>query len=111
MNMSKADRLYVYAVASWIAALDGKVTDKEEAALDALGKALGIPEKPRQSADQVMRQIAKKADRPERFDLIKLRQKLDEFHGQAREMRLTAALERARESSRGEEPPEDDDDA
>src|SRR5215471_25277 len=46
MSMSKADRLYVYSVASWIASLDGKVSDKEQEALAKLGAALGVPETP-----------------------------------------------------------------
>jgi uncharacterized membrane protein YebE (DUF533 family) len=78
MGMSKADRLYVYAVASWIASLDGKVSEKEEEALAKLGAALGVPEAPRQHADEIMRQIALEGDRPMRFDLARLRSTLAE---------------------------------
>lgn len=76
--MSKSDRLYVYAVASWITQLDGKVTDAEMQALKKLAAALGVPEAPRAHADAIMRQIAQKDDRPARFDLLSLRLTLDE---------------------------------
>src|ERR1700751_1034767 len=38
-NMSKADRLFVYAVASWMTRLDGTVDAPEIAALARLGTA------------------------------------------------------------------------
>jgi uncharacterized membrane protein YebE (DUF533 family) len=88
MGMSKADRLYVYAVASWIASLDGEVTEKEEAALGKLGAALGVPEAPRKHADTIMRQIAAEGDRPMRFDLARLRATLAERLDAAHQARL-----------------------
>src|SRR5829696_3329494 len=42
-SMSKADRLFVYAVASWMARLDGTVKDEETSALARLGDALQVP--------------------------------------------------------------------
>jgi uncharacterized membrane protein YebE (DUF533 family) len=42
-SMSKDDRLFVYAVACWIARLDGQVTDAESDALARLGEKLGVP--------------------------------------------------------------------
>ena len=73
--MSKADRLFVYAVAAWMTRLDGKRDEAEVAALAALGAALSIPESPREQADIVAREIAElhEGDRPSRFDLSKLR--------------------------------------
>jgi uncharacterized membrane protein YebE (DUF533 family) len=88
MAMSKADRLYVYAVASWIASLDGDVTAKEEQALAKLGTALGVPEAPRRHADEIMRQIAAEGDRPMRFDLPRLRSTLAERLDAAHKARL-----------------------
>jgi tellurite resistance protein len=88
MAMSKADRLYVYAVASWIASLDGAVTAKEEEALGKLGAALGVPEAPRRHADEIMRQIALEGDRPMRFDLPRLRATLAERLDAAHKARL-----------------------
>lgn len=87
MNMSKSDRLYVYAVASWIAQLDGAMSDKELDALKKLGTALGVPETPRKHADAIMREIAEHDDRPARFDLRTLRRTLDECLEEAAAMR------------------------
>jgi uncharacterized membrane protein YebE (DUF533 family) len=78
LNMSKADRLYVYAVGAWLTRLDGVVTQEEEAALEKLGEALGIPDAPRKHADEVLKEIAAQGDRPDRFDLLGLRTTLEE---------------------------------
>ena len=88
MSMSKADRLYVYAVASWIAELDGNVSDKERDALGQLAETLGVPAAPRRHADTIVREIAEQADRPERFDLLTLRRTLDTRLETARKLRL-----------------------
>ncbi len=74
-NMSKEDRLFVYAVASWMTRLDGLVTDSELAALKKLGDALKIPEKPRVYADTIAQEVAEMSadDRPARYDLVALR--------------------------------------
>src|ERR1700723_1272091 len=40
-GLSKEDRLFVYAVACWIARMDGKVTEAEADALTKLGERLG----------------------------------------------------------------------
>ncbi|MCC6525137.1 MAG: DUF533 domain-containing protein [Polyangiaceae bacterium] len=77
-SMSKADRLFVYAVASWMARIDGVVADKERQALDKLGEALRLPERPRQYADDIAREIGQAADsdKPAFFNLPKLRRTL-----------------------------------
>jgi tellurite resistance protein len=90
LHMSKSDRLYVYAVASWITWLDGKVTPAEEEALTRLAKALGVPESPRRHADEIMREIATAGDRPDRFDLFALRRRLDEELERARAARAAS---------------------
>lgn len=95
-KMSKSDRLYVYAIASWITQLDGNVTDAEQRALKKLARALGVPNAPRVHADAIMRKIAEKADRPERFDLLALRLTLDE--------RLQEAAAARAESARKSDP-------
>ncbi len=105
MGMSKADRLYVYAVASWIASLDGVVTEKEEAALGKLGAALGVPEAPRKHADAIMRQIAAEGDRPMRFDLTLLRSTLAERLESAHQARLEASASAGRDGGPSEGPP------
>lgn len=75
-GMSKEDRLFVYAVASWMTRLDGKVTDTETEALRKLGEALKVPDRPRQHADTIAQEIANlpEGDRPARYDLGALRQ-------------------------------------
>jgi uncharacterized membrane protein YebE (DUF533 family) len=88
MNMSKSDRLYVYAVASWIAAIDGPASEAAQDALSKLGVALGVPEAPRKHADEIMREVAAEDSRPERFDLAVLRATLDDRLEAARMARL-----------------------
>lgn len=74
-NMSKADRLFVYAVASWMTRLDGVVAEPELAALDRLGELLKVPKAPREHADAIAQEIAElpEGDRPDRYDLRGLR--------------------------------------
>lgn len=73
-NLSKEDRLFVYAVACWLTRLDGVVTEAESAALARLGEALKIPEKPRAIVDGIAQEVANRTDdRPDRYDLIGLR--------------------------------------
>jgi uncharacterized membrane protein YebE (DUF533 family) len=88
-GMSKDDRLFVYAVACWIARLDGKVTDAESDALAKLGERLGVPERPRVHAEAVAREVAERpdGDRPARYDLAGLRRILGERLRQAQDAR------------------------
>jgi uncharacterized membrane protein YebE (DUF533 family) len=79
-KMSKEDRLFVYAVACWIARLDGRVTDEEQRALAELGERLGVPERPRAHAEDIAREVAElpEGDRPARYDLAKVRKLIGE---------------------------------
>ena len=79
-GMSKEERLFVYAIARWIAEIDGRVTDEETVALAELGEKLGIPERPRAHAETLAREIAKlpDGDRPSRYDIPKLRSLIGE---------------------------------
>lgn len=88
-GLSKEDRLFVYAVACWIARMDGQVTAEESAALAQLGEKLGVPERPRVHAEQIARQVAEmpEGDRPARYDLAALRRILGERLRQAAEAR------------------------
>jgi uncharacterized membrane protein YebE (DUF533 family) len=74
-GLSKEDRLFVYAMACWIARLDGRVTEQENDALASLGERLGIPERSRVPVEAVTREIAERpeGDRPARYDLAALR--------------------------------------
>ncbi len=73
-NLSKEDRLFVYGVACWLTRLDGVVTEAEQTALQKLGVALNIPDKPRGVVDGIAQDIANQSDdRPSRYDLMGLR--------------------------------------
>jgi uncharacterized tellurite resistance protein B-like protein len=88
-SMSKDDRLFVYAVACWIARLDGQVTAAESDALAKLGEKLGVPERPRVHAEALAREVAAmpEGDRPPRYDLAALRRLLSERLRQAQDAR------------------------
>jgi len=79
-GLNKEDRLFVYAIACWIARLDGQLTPEEATALAGLGERLGIPERPRAHAEAAAREVAEmpEGDRPARYDLVALRRILGE---------------------------------
>lgn len=91
-TMTKEDRLFVYAVASWLVRLDGKTTDQELAALARLGDLLKVPEKPRAHADAIALEIAAlpEGDRPLRYDLARLRAVISERLHEAQRLRAEA---------------------
>lgn len=88
-NMSKADRLFVYAIASWMTRLDGVVAVQEQLALDHLGETLKIPKAPREHADAIAQEIAElpEGDRPDRYDLRRLRDTIQERLEEAQQAR------------------------
>jgi uncharacterized membrane protein YebE (DUF533 family) len=88
-SMSKADRLFVYAVATWIVRIDGHVAAEEKDALAQLGEALKIPAKPREHADAIATEIGTlgESDKPAFFNLPKLRATLRKRLDDARKLR------------------------
>lgn len=88
-KLSKADRLFVYAVGTWIARVDGHLAADERAALDRLGKVLKIPDRPREHADQIAEQIGKlgDGDKAAFFNLPKLRNTLKVRLAEAQKLR------------------------
>ncbi len=74
-GLTKEDRLFVYAVASWMTRLDGVVAEEETAMLKKLGDALKIPESARGHADTIAQEVAflPEGDRPDRYDLPRIR--------------------------------------
>jgi uncharacterized membrane protein YebE (DUF533 family) len=82
-GMTKQDRVFVYAVACWIAKLDGVVTPQESEALRLLGERLGIPDRLRARAEELALEIAllPEGDRPHRYDLAALRAKIGDRLG------------------------------
>ncbi|MFZ5892243.1 MAG: DUF533 domain-containing protein [Myxococcota bacterium] len=90
-NLSKEDRLFVYAVASWMTRLDGEVTPNETAALAKLGDALKLPERPRAIVDGIAQDVANMSDdRPARYDLPALRRIISERLHAAEQQRAPA---------------------
>lgn len=90
-SMGKDDRLFVYAMAVWIARIDGEVTPDEVSALNELGDLLGVPPKPRHHAEAIMQEIAKdEGDRPNRYDLPRLRATITERLIEAQRLRSEA---------------------
>jgi uncharacterized membrane protein YebE (DUF533 family) len=79
-GLSKEDRLFVYAVACWIARMDGEIKAEESDVLAKLGERLGVPERPRMHAEAIAREVAEmpEGDRPARYDLVALRRILSE---------------------------------
>jgi uncharacterized membrane protein YebE (DUF533 family) len=75
-GLTKEDRLFVYAVASWMTRLDGKMTERELGVLDSLGAALKIPAPARAHVDGIAQEVAflPAGDRPDRYDLRRLRE-------------------------------------
>jgi uncharacterized membrane protein YebE (DUF533 family) len=76
IRMSRLTRLFTYAVANWIAHIDGALSAEEDAALALLGDRLGLSSVARERAKSVALGMAKTPDRPGGYDLVKLRAKL-----------------------------------
>jgi uncharacterized membrane protein YebE (DUF533 family) len=79
-SLSEDDRLFVYAVACWIARMDGRVGDEEAEALADLGERLGMSAEARAGVAAMAQQVAElpDGDRPLRYDLVSLRRLLRE---------------------------------
>jgi uncharacterized membrane protein YebE (DUF533 family) len=90
--MTKADRLFVYAVAAYMTRVDGKVDPRESEALDRLGKLLAIPPRPREHADAIAREVAELggADETFRYDFGKLRETIGARLAEAQRLRAAA---------------------
>ncbi|MBN2193671.1 MAG: hypothetical protein JW751_12710 [Polyangiaceae bacterium] len=76
LRMNRLTRLFTFAIASWIATLDGKVTVEEETALRALGDRLGLSSVARERAKTVAVAIGQANSAIEAYDLVKLRSRL-----------------------------------
>ena len=104
-GLSKEDRLFVYAVAVWMTRLDGDVSETEKAALAKLGEALKVPEKPRQYAEAIAIEVASlpEGDRPDRYELGKLRaiiaDRLHEAQAARAELAAQAAAQAAEQAA------------
>lgn len=78
-KLSARDRLYAYAVASWVSLVDGERTEREDAALFSLAFVLRLTPRGRHEADEIVRELFGKPDGEKlaRFDLKGLREELD----------------------------------
>ena len=77
LGMSRGERAITFALATWMAHLDGVVTDSENATLLLLGDRLGIPTGIRQrAADAAMHVAQQSAGRPDKYDFGALEQRL-----------------------------------
>ena len=76
VRMSRLTRLFTYAVACWIATLDGRTTPEEEQALRALADRLGLSAVARERARTAGLAIGQASDTIEAYDLVKLRSRL-----------------------------------
>lgn len=96
-KMSKADRLFVYAVATWMARLDGVVDPQENAALAKLGQALGVPDKPREHAEAIAKEIGAlgETEQPSFYNLPKLRRTLKVRLAMAQQLRAAKKADEA----------------
>jgi tellurite resistance protein len=75
LRMQRLTRLFTYAAATWIAELDGALSQQEEAALELLGDRLGLSKVARERASDVARGNSASGD-AEAYDLLKLRSRL-----------------------------------
>jgi uncharacterized membrane protein YebE (DUF533 family) len=82
-TMSKEDRVFLYAVACWIAQIDRVVTPEESNALRLLGERLGVPDRLRARAEELASEVAAlpEGDRPARYELGKLRERIGDKLG------------------------------
>jgi len=76
IRMDRVARLFTFAVASWIATVDGKVTVEEEEALKLLGDRLGLSAVARERAKTVGLAVGRVNKSVEAYDLVKLRSRL-----------------------------------
>ena len=91
-RLSKADRLFVYAVGTWISHIDGRIAPAELKALDELGDALRLPARPREIADTIAEEVGllSDGDDPVFYNLPQLRETLKQRLAEAQRLRAEA---------------------
>ena len=79
-GMSQWDQVMTYALAAWLAQLDGVVSNDENAVLITLANKLGLPEPIRKRAFAAVYDIAclPEGGKPEKYDFAKLTARLAE---------------------------------
>jgi uncharacterized membrane protein YebE (DUF533 family) len=88
-HMTKDDRLFIYAVGSWIARVDGEVAPEEITALNKLAEVLRLPDRPRELADRLAMEVgeASESNKPAFYNLPGLRRTLKVRLEEARKLR------------------------
>lgn len=79
-GMSPWDQVFTYALAAWFAQLDGVVSTSEHGVMMKLGEKLGLSEALRKRAQAAAYDIAclPEGGRPERYDFVKLADRIAE---------------------------------
>lgn len=79
-KLTHEQRLFCFAMAPWIAYVDGRVVEEETAMIEALGDALALDPKDRLVATAAAAELGALApeSRPSRFDVVGLAQRLEE---------------------------------
>jgi tellurite resistance protein len=75
VRMPRLSRLFTYAAATWIAEVDGALSQHEEAALNLLGDRLGLSKVARERARSVAHGNVTPGD-ADSYDLVRLRSQL-----------------------------------
>jgi uncharacterized membrane protein YebE (DUF533 family) len=77
-RLTPLERTFVYATAIWLARIDGSVDPDEKAALHKLGDLLALPDGIRTHASAAALETAQlpTGDRPARYDLNRLKERL-----------------------------------
>lgn len=97
VTLSRKDRVICYALATWLARLDGVVTAEERSSLVLLGDRLGLPDGVRSRASAAAFEVASlpAGDRPDRYDFAALEARIVAKLGDV-EAELPRGLDRQR---------------
>ena len=98
IRMTRTDRVITYALATWLATLDGVVTDDEKAQLKLLGDRLGLPQGVRDRAEAASVEVTKlpAGARPDKYDFGALEGRLKAKLGDLESDLATNGLHRLR---------------
>ena len=75
-DLGRAERLYIYGVASWVARCDEILSTEEWVALHAIATVVGVTARGREAVDEIVEALVAESDRPVRLDLEGLKARL-----------------------------------
>jgi uncharacterized membrane protein YebE (DUF533 family) len=104
-KLTKEDRLFIYAVACWITRIDGKVTEPEVDSLNKLGELLRVPEKPRQHAENIVKEVSQTCVdiRPAFFNLSLIKSMISERLAEAKKIKEAMKTDGEEDNEKDEE--------